>query len=208
MVTDTTTLDLGKLTNQANELRGAMVEALGQADDSKVRKLGNELATVNRQIIDLEATTQTDARDNYRDIMHDTLNAFELDGLTLTVKFDAEGDGPSIVFRPTDATILAIGDAVKAITRPSSATKRTYGRDEEGYQSFDFGKGAKRTGSANGGPRTVGWTTPDGRAIALGDAFAICATEAQKTELGKLSGGSATNAFKVKTITAAGYKKN
>ena len=130
MTTETTTgPDLAKLTTQANELRGAMVEALGKADDNTVRKLGNELAQVNKQILGIEVTSQGDARDEYRDAMHDALNLFELDGLTLTVKFNSEDGVASIVFQPVAETIDTIKAAVANIERPSSAVRWTYGGD-------------------------------------------------------------------------------
>lgn len=216
MTTETTTTntqDLEKLTTQANELRGAMVTALGKAEDNKVRQLGNELAQVNRQILDIEVKSQGSDRDAYRDSIHDALNLFEFEEVTLTVKFNAEDGVASIAFEPTKATISAIKAAVASIARPSSAIRWTYGRDEQGYQAFDFGSAQKRTsattgtGSANG-TRTVGWTSPSGADITLGDAFDACATAEEKAKLGNLKGGSATNAHKVLVVTKAGYKKN
>ena len=207
----TDTPDVAKLTTQANELRGAMVEALGKADDSTVRKLGNELAAVNKSILDLEVTSQGNERQVYMEAMHDTLNEFEKDGLTLTVKFAVDGGVSSVVFAPTDAIMTAIKAAVAGITRPSSAVKWQYGRDEEGHQAFDFGGTTRRmpaTGTSANGQRNVGWTAPNGNTVSLGDAFDAIATATEKTELGTKSGGSATHAYKSKVITAGGYKKN
>lgn len=201
--------DLAKLTKQANELRGAMVDALGKADDAKVRKLGNELAQVNKSILDREVTAQSGERDTFRDSMYDALNEFELDGLMLTVKFNDEDGVASIAFVPTDDTINLIKAAVAAVARPTSATKWVYawskGDDGQMHQDFDFGKGAIRTGT--NGSRTVGWTTPTGSDTTLGVAFDACATKAEKDKLGTLSGGSATNAHKVLVVTKAGYIK-
>lgn len=209
MTTETTTQDLAKLTTQANELRGAMIEALGKSDDNAARKLGNELAQVNKQILEIEVSAQGDERTAYMDAMHDALNTFELDGLTLTVKFNAEDGVSSVIYTPIASTIDAIKTSVAGITRPTSAKAWTYGRDESGHQSFDFGGTPRKTSTpSNGnGTRTVGWTTKNGADTTLGKAFDECATAEDKATLATLNGGSATNAYKVQTITKAGYTK-
>ena len=180
MTTETNTTDLEKLTTQANELRGAMVEALGLAEDNTVRKLGNDLAQVNRQILDIEVTSQGSARDTYRDAIYDAVNEFEMDGLMLSVRFNSNDGVANIVFTPTDNTISAIKAAVASIERPSSAAKWAY--------TWSEGE--------------------DGQAdTTLGDAFNTCATVEEKAKLGTLKGGSATNAYKVIVVTNAGYSK-
>ena len=199
--TEEPAVDAGKLTTQANELRGAMIEALGVSNDSKVRKLGNELEQVNKQILDLEAKAQVGERQAYMELMHDALNEFEVDGMTLTVKFNADVGVSSVVFTPTDAAYDTITAAVAGITRPSSATKWEYGRDDEGHQSFDFG-----TGNST---RSMGWAK-NGNDITLGDAFDAVATAAEKAANAKLTGkenASKSYALKVKVVTAAGYTK-
>ena len=204
-----TTTDITKLTAQAQELRQGMREALDKANDVAVRKLSNELAAVNKQILDGQAEAQVDARTEYMGNMHDALSAFEVPGMTLTVT-SMVNDGKtanSVIFTPTYDTIEAITSVIAAIDRPSTAVKWTFSRDEMGEPSFDFGKGPRKPGISSNGTRSVGWTTPDGTAITLGDAFNVCATKAQKFELDSKEGGSATNAFKTKTVTAAGYKK-
>jgi hypothetical protein len=202
------TANLEKLQAQANELRGAMIKALGDADDNTSRKLGNELVAVNRSILDIEVQAQGSERDAYRDAMHDALNTLEVDGFTLTVKYNAEDGVSSIAFAPTAVTIDAIKAAVATITRPSSAKQWVYGRDESGYQSFDFSNTKRAPSNGNGdGTRTVGWVTPSGSDISLGKAFDACATPENLTAIAELVGGSKTNAYKVQTITKAGYTK-
>jgi len=214
MTTEATTQDLGKLTTQADELRGAMMTALGKADDNTVRKLGNELAQVNRQILEVETKSQGTDRDTYRDSVYDALNLFETDGLMLSVRFSADNGIDSIAFLPTEDTISAIKAAVAEITRPSSAIRWAYtwslGEDGKMHQEFDFGGTARRTPNTSpdtNGTRMVGWTSPDGASITLGNAFDACASDDDKAKLGTLTGGSATNAHKVRIVTAAGYKK-
>ena len=209
--TSSPTHDLAKLTTQANELRVAMVEALGKVDDSAVRKLGNELAAINKLVLDIEATSQGDARTAYMEACHDALNEFELDGLELTVKYD-EAHVSSAVFTLQGATFDAIKAAIDAIEKPSSVTKWSYGwetgDDGKRHQSFDFGKGPRNSTPSNAnGTRTVGWVDKDGTDTTLGAAFDKHATAADKAHLATLTGGSATNAYKVKTITAAGCSK-
>ena len=187
-----------------------MRDALDTADDGKVRKLSNELAAINRQILDGQAEAQVDARTEYMGKVHDVLSAYEVEGLVLTVT-SVVNDGKintSIIFTPSPGTIEDITGSINGITRPSTATKFVYGRDEMDEPSFDFGKGPRKASSNGNGTRSVGWIDSNGTAITLGDAFDACATPDQIKELAGKSGGSATNAFKVKTVTAAGYKKS
>jgi hypothetical protein len=211
------TPDLAKLETQANELRGAMVTALGldpanpqTPDDDKARKLGNDLTAVKKQILDVEITAQGSSRDLFRDAMHDALNAFELPGLTLTVKYDVN-DVAIIVYTPTPSTIDGIKAAVADIERPSSATKWTYGRDEEGFQSFEFANaGPKRSANSTNGSTTSkpGWIAPNGTPITLSDAFKACATAEQLAEYATRTTSNSQYAFKNKVAREAGYKKS
>ncbi len=206
----TTTIDIPKLQAQANELRGAMVEALNTADDAKVRKLGNELATVNKQILDGEAGAQGDARTEYMGTMHDALSAFETDGMTLTVRFGINDEGQQdivVVYTPGNDLIDLIKDSIAGIERPSTATKWTYGRDEEGHPSFDFGRGTRKASTATTtGMWSTGWVK-DGTEASLGDAFDACATDAQKKEHDDKTTGSQKYSFKVGVVGKAGYTK-
>ena len=61
-----TIVDTSKLEAQATELRTAMMAALTSADDAKVRKLGNELATINKQLLDARGEAEAGARQDYR----------------------------------------------------------------------------------------------------------------------------------------------
>jgi hypothetical protein len=203
-MTTTEITDIGKLQAQAAELRGAASQALADADDAKGRRLFNELAAVNKQILDAEAIGQLDARNDYMSTMSEALFAFEQLGFTFAVKFDAINDTLAVVYTPTDATITGIKAVIAKIDRPSSATKWSY----DAENGFDFGRGARRPSSNGDGTRTVGWTGPNGDQIALGDAFDACATKEQVAELAKKSGGSATNAYKSKIVKDAGYSKN
>mgnify|MGYP004448955767 FL=1 len=210
--TEETTMDLGKLQTQAHELRSAMVEALGIADDGKVRKLSNELASVNKQILDIEVNAQGDARATFLEAMHDTLNEFEIGGMELTVKFDAHNGVTSIAYGLTGAMFDKIKAAVALVERPSSATKWVYtwedGDDGSRHQSFEFGKaGTKRSPGSSNGTRTVGWLSKDGTEMSLGDAYELVATDKNKADLAKLTGGSATHAHKSKVVSAAGFTK-
>ena len=208
-----TAQDITKLEAQAQELRGAMVEALGAADDAKVRKLGNELAQINKQVIDAQAETQKDARTDYMASMHDGLVTFERDGLTLTVKYAVNDEGQEVisaVYNVTGDMMDAIKATIAGIDRPSSANKWEYGRDEKGEHSFDFGRGPRKastgTGGGNGSHNT-GWLSKEGSDISLGDAFDACATAAQKKELESKTTGSQQYALKVKVVKEAGYSK-
>jgi|TARA_Y100000310_G_scaffold328215_1_gene396004 hypothetical protein len=207
----TTATDIQKLETQAHELRTAMVEALGAADDSKVRKLGNELAAVNRQLIEAQGEIQADARMAYMETMHDALVVFEREGLTLTVKYAVNDEGQetrSAVYHVTGALMDQINATIANIDRPSTATKWEYGRDENGQHSFDFGKGARRVSTGGNGTHNTGWATKDGTAITLGDAFDACATAAQRAELASKDTGSQQYTLKVKVVKAAGYVKS
>lgn len=202
---------LAILTGQASELRGAMIEALSTADDAKMRKLALELAGVNKQIGDIELSTQGDARNLYRDAAHDALDAFEVPGMTLSVKYK-DGAVLSAQYMMLGETFDAIKAAVDAIDKPSSVVSWAYGRDEEGYQSFDWGSASRstRTGTTtptSNGERTVGWTSPSGTDIALGDAFDTVATATEKAEYATKVGGSAQYAYKSKVVKASGYSK-
>ena len=204
----TATQPLEKLHAERDELRQGMGMALEAADDDKLRKLGNELAQVNRRILDQEAEAQVDARTQYTESMHYAISALEMPGLTLSVKFDAVNNTLAVVYTPTDEAIAKVKALIAGIDRPSTASKWAYFTDEQGEIQFEFAKaGRKPASNGTNGTRSVGWTTPDGTPIGLGDAFDACATKEQKTKLGTLSGGSATNAFKVKTVSDNGYKK-
>lgn len=206
--TNTDPVDIGTLQARAAELRTAMGEALTAMDDNKVRKLSNELAAVNKSILDLEATAQLGDRNDFMEAMHDALNAYEVDGLTLTVRFSQADDGKvstNVVFTATDDVLDAIKGTIANITRPSSVKSWTYGRDDQGQQSFDFGKGPRKSTGTNG-TRTMGWSK-DGQDISLGDAFDACATAKEKSEYQTLDTGSKQHAFKSKVVTAAGYTK-
>lgn len=201
---------LEKLHEERDELRDGMRKALDAANDDGLRKIGNELAQVNRRILDLEAESQVDARNAYTESMHDALNALEVPGLTLSVKFDAANDTLAVVYTPTDEAIAKVKATIVGIDRPSTASKWAYFTDEQGQIQFEFGKSGRKpssNGSGGNGTRSVGWTDANGASITLGNAFDACATKEQKTKLGTLSGGSATNAFKVKTVSDNGYKK-
>lgn len=204
-------IDVGKLHTQANELRGAMVEALGKAEDAKVRKLSNELTTINKQILDAEVNTQGDARQAFLESMHDALNGYEIAGLELTVNFNAEDGVSSVVYALSGALFDKIKATVATIERPSSAVKWSYGwadaEDGKRHQAFDFGKPGKSRSTGSNGARSVGWLTKEGNDTTLGSAYDACATNAQKRALAALKGGSATNAHKVKVVTDAGYTK-
>lgn len=207
-----TATDIQKLETQATELRTAMVDALGMADDSKVRKLGNELAAVNRHLIEAQGEIQADARMAYMETMHDALVGFERDGLTLTVKYAINDEGQetrSAVYHVTGALMDKINATIANITRPSTATKWEYGRDENGEHSFDFGRGARKPVTpGNGGTHNTGWQTKTGDAITLGDAFDACASAAQRAELASKNTGSQQYTLKVKVVKAAGYVKS
>ncbi len=205
---------LASLGKQREELRTAMMAALTEADDAKVKRLSNELAATNKYIIDLEATSQGDDRIEYMGKEHDALVKFEVDGLELTVVFDAESEAKvtSVAFRPTQTLMDSIIKAVNAVERPSSATKWIYGRDEKGEHSFEFNikttatrKPSTTTGT--NGTRTTGWKAPDGSTVTLGDAFDKVATAAQKTEYGTKTGGSAQHSFKSGIVIKSGYSK-
>lgn len=208
----TTTIDIAKLQTSAGQLRAAMMKALEDMDDGTTRKLANELAAVNKNILDIEATSQGDARTAYMNSMHDALGLFEYSGLELTVKYDAEG-GVNIIYRPTNDTIEFIKSAIGAIPRPSSATRWAYewvdGQNGQRGQQFEFAKRASTPASTNGGttPSTKGWLTPDGNEITLSDAFKSCATPAELAQLTGLA-SSAAYTLKVKVAKAAGYKKS
>ncbi len=207
-----TTVDTSKLTAQANELRNAMMEALGASDDAKVRKLGNELANVNKQILDGEVGTQSDARTEYMGSMHDALNAFEVDGQTLTVRFSIDDEGKEtlgVAFEPIADTIELIKVAIASIDRPSTATKWTYGRDDEGHQSFDFGRGTRKIATTQpNGTRSTGWKSKDGTDISLGDAFDACATAVEKKERDDKTTGSQKYSVQVRVVKTGGYTKS
>lgn len=208
----TTTTDLATLTKQATELRGAMMEALGKAEDNTVRRLGNELAQVNRQILEAESEVQGDARTEYMGYAHDALNAFEVDGQTLTVRFAVNDEGQeslAIVFEPTEGTIESIKAAIASIERPSTAVRWTYGRDEEGHQSFDFGRAARKTPTTQPDvTRSTGWKSPTGHDISLGDAFNACATPAEKAERDGKATGSQKYAVQIRVVKANSYTKS
>lgn len=212
----TTQIDISTLTQQANELRGAMNTAMGfnpelpqMPDDAKVRRLGNELAGITKQIADLEVSAQAAPRQLFQDTMHDNLNAFEMPGLTLTVK--VEDKAISAVYTLTGETLDAIKAVIAGVDTPSSVVKWTYGRDDEGFQSFDLGSNGrtKRTGNTTStGERSVGWLAPDGTTVQQGDAFKACATEAEMAEHDALDKGSKQYTYKSKILRAAGYGKN
>ena len=216
MTTETTPIDLEKLTTQAAELRGAMVDALSKAEDNTVRKLGNELAQINRQILDIESGAQSDARTEFMGVMHDALTEFEVGGQTLRVQFAHNEDGQqeiNIAYTPTPDTIASIKAIIAGIDRPSTATRWTYswekGDDDKLYPSFDFGKGTRKptsTTSNGDGTRSLGWRK-DGSETSLGSAFNACATAAQKIEEKGKSTGSQKYSFKVQVVGKAGYTK-
>lgn len=205
----TTVTSLDKLHTERDELRQGMGKALEAADDDKLRKLGNELAQVNRRILDQEAEAQVDARTVYTESMHDAISALEMPGLTLSVKFDAINNTLAVVYTPTDEAIAKVKAAIAGIERPSTASKWAYFTDEQGQVQFEFSTTKRKPSNNTGGngTRSVGWTDANGASITLGDAFDACATKEQRTKLDMLSGGSATNAFKVKTVSDNGYKK-
>lgn len=205
------TVDTSKLQVEANELRDKMMESLASRKDSEVRKLGNELAAINKQIMDAEAVEQSDARIEYMGFMHDALNEFEVDGQTLTVRFTVNEDDQetlNIALEPTPETIDLIKVAIAGIERPSSATKWIYGRDEKGEQSFDFARGSRKAPAGDGnGTRTFGWSK-DGVSISLGDAFDACATAEEMAEKDSKDTGSRKYAVQTRVAKAAGYTKN
>lgn len=208
------TTDTPKLYEAAAELRAAIMTSLGfnpdkpQApDDARAQRQQNELRAINKQIEDAEAGAQSDARTTFMAAQHDALVVHEVTGFTLTVKYAQDKDGKettSIAYTPTDATI----DAIKAalITdRPSSVHQFTYGRDDNGEHSFDFGKGATRP--ASNGNRTAGWIK-DGTTGTLADAFKATATKAQQAEHDAIKGDTSKQyALKVKVVKDNGYVK-
>ena len=208
----TTATDIQKLETQAGELRTAMMAALGATEDTKVRRLSNELAAVNKQLIEAQGEIQADARQAYMDTMHDALVGFERDGLTLTVRSAIDDEGTftrSAVYTVTGTLMDQINATIDSIERPSTAVKWTYGRDEQGEHSFDFGRGSRKpTGTGNGGTHNTGWATKNGAAITLGDAFDACATSAQRAELAGKDTNSQQYTLKVKVVKAAGYTKS
>jgi len=208
-----TTQDIQKLETSATELRTAMMEALSDpAKDSQVRKLGNELAAVNKQILDAQGEIQADARIEYMAAMHDALVEFEIPGTTLSVKYSINDEGQeavSVAYQVLGATMDSVKATIASITRPSTATKWEYGRDEKGEHTFDFGRGPRKsTQTSSTGTHNTGWITPDGAPITLGDAFDACATLAQKAELATKETGSQGYSFKVRVVKASKYTKS
>lgn len=204
MTTQTEQPTLDKLQSQVIELRAAQRTALDASDDGKVRKLGNELAVVNKEILDFEANAQVKDRTAYTTTQHDAINAFEMPNLILTVGYESTDDGDkwSIVYVPSDSFIASIKKAAMEATRPSSITKWKYYTDEKGAIQFDLGKSNGRTGT-----RIAGWNDKDGNTVQLGVAFDTIATAAQKKEMNAMDTASKQNAFKATTVTANGYTK-
>lgn len=197
---------LDKLQSMAIELRAKMATELTAMNDSKVRKLGNELAAVNKDILDFEATAQVADRTKYTSAQDEAISAFEIDGFTLTVNWQISVDdgsiNTSIVYTPTDVLIQSIKTAMGKATWPTSVTKWKYYTDDKGARQFDLGKSSGRNGT-----RTAGWLDKDGNTVQLGVAFDAVATSAQKKEMTAMDTASKQNAFKATTVTAGGYSK-
>lgn len=200
----TNQLTLEKLQAQVIEMRARQRIALDASDDSKVRKLSNELAKVNAEILDFEANAQVKDRTAYTAAMDEAISKFEVPGLALTVSFETGDDGDkwTIAYMVSDQIIKSIKDAALLVTRPSSVTKYKYYTDEKGARQFDLGKSSGRNGT-----RVAGWNDKDGNTVQLGVAFDTIATSAQKKEMAAMDTASKQNAFKATTVTANGYTK-
>lgn len=197
-------VSLDKLNSQVTELRAAMIAALTAGEDSKARKLGNELAAINKDILDYEANAQVADRTAYTTTQDDAISPFEVAGFNLAVNFETGDDGDKwiIAYTPSGDLIQQIKAAATKAKRPSSVTKYKYYTDEKGARQFDLGKSSSRNGT-----RTAGWLNKDGETVQLGVAFDAVATAAQKRDMNAMDTASKQNAFKVTTVGNAGYTK-
>ena len=206
-----TIIDTAKLTAQATELRAKMVQALGEANDSQVRKLGNELATVNKQLLDARSESESGARDTFRLDMIEALEGAGFPGLALTIRYSLNDEGQenlNIVFTPTKKIIAEIKECIGLVSRPSTANRWTYTQDEAGLYDVEvLGRKAPTAKPANGsGTPNRGWVGPDGIKVTLSEAFTSVATEAEKATL---DGKTNTQQWSIKNkvVKAGGFSQ-
>ena len=209
-----TIIDTAKLTAQAQELRAKMIQALGESNDSQVRKLGNELAAVNKQLLDARSESESGARDTFRLDMIEALEGAGFSGLALTIRYSLTDEGQenlNIVFTPTEKTIAEIKECISMVSRPSTANRWTYTQDEAGLYDVEVlgrkAPAAKPAKPANGsGTPNRGWVGPDGIKVTLSEAFTSVATE---TEKATLDGKTNTQQWSIKNkvVKAAGFSQ-